>query len=134
MINVLDSQSSFQTFSHRSCRHASCFCVGALDGNKQTPPSLEGCYGVKPDSVGDSWTCSRCAQGAWVVVSRSHFHSFRVNHFVLMSKCTFHCCSCTRLTVYSPFLSVFLQECCLCNLRGGALKTTTDNRSVFFGL
>ncbi|XP_075896722.1 lysine-specific demethylase 4B isoform X2 [Nelusetta ayraudi] len=46
------------------------------------------CYGVKPDSVGESWTCSRCARGAWVV------------------------------------------ECCLCNLRGGALKTTTDNRWV----
>lgn len=30
-----------------------------------------GCYGVKPDSVGDSWMCSRCAQGAWTVVSSS---------------------------------------------------------------
>ncbi|XP_041862074.1 lysine-specific demethylase 4B isoform X2 [Melanotaenia boesemani] len=46
------------------------------------------CYGVKPDSVSDSWMCSRCAAGAWTV------------------------------------------ECCLCNLRGGALKTTTDNRWV----
>ncbi|XP_037325216.2 lysine-specific demethylase 4B [Pungitius pungitius] len=46
------------------------------------------CYGVKPDSVSDSWMCSRCAGGAWTV------------------------------------------ECCLCNLRGGALKTTTDNRWV----
>ncbi|XP_051232103.1 lysine-specific demethylase 4B isoform X1 [Dicentrarchus labrax] len=46
------------------------------------------CYGVKPDSVGESWMCSRCAEGAWTV------------------------------------------ECCLCNLRGGALKTTTDNRWV----
>ncbi|KAM3620129.1 uncharacterized protein V6R79_018647 [Siganus canaliculatus] len=46
------------------------------------------CYGVKPDSVSNSWTCSRCAAGAWTV------------------------------------------ECCLCNLRGGALKTTTDNRWV----
>nr|XP_046246824.1 lysine-specific demethylase 4B isoform X2 [Scatophagus argus] len=46
------------------------------------------CYGVKPDSVGESWMCSRCATGAWTV------------------------------------------ECCLCNLRGGALKTTTDNRWV----
>ncbi|XP_070764395.1 lysine-specific demethylase 4B [Enoplosus armatus] len=46
------------------------------------------CYGVKPDSVGDSWMCRRCEAGAWTV------------------------------------------ECCLCNLRGGALKTTTDNRWV----
>ncbi|XP_026201558.1 lysine-specific demethylase 4B isoform X2 [Anabas testudineus] len=46
------------------------------------------CYGVKPDSVSDSWMCSRCAAGNWTV------------------------------------------ECCLCNLRGGALKTTTDNRWV----
>ncbi|KAF7663565.1 hypothetical protein LDENG_00206760 [Lucifuga dentata] len=46
------------------------------------------CYGVKPDSVGDSWMCSRCAAGAWTM------------------------------------------ECSLCNLRGGALKTTTDNRWV----
>ncbi|XP_029988133.1 lysine-specific demethylase 4B isoform X4 [Sphaeramia orbicularis] len=46
------------------------------------------CYGVKPDSVSDSWTCSRCAAGAFTV------------------------------------------ECCLCNLRGGALKTTADNRWV----
>ncbi|XP_045905600.1 lysine-specific demethylase 4B isoform X1 [Micropterus dolomieu] len=46
------------------------------------------CYGVKPDSVGESWMCSRCEAGAWTV------------------------------------------ECCLCNLRGGALKTTTDNRWV----
>lgn len=30
-----------------------------------------GCYGVKPDSVGASWTCSRCAKGAWTVVSSS---------------------------------------------------------------
>ncbi|XP_028259733.1 lysine-specific demethylase 4B-like [Parambassis ranga] len=46
------------------------------------------CYGVRPDSVGESWICSRCKAGAWTV------------------------------------------ECCLCNLRGGALKTTTDNRWV----
>ncbi|XP_029905184.1 lysine-specific demethylase 4B isoform X2 [Myripristis murdjan] len=46
------------------------------------------CYGVKLDTVGASWMCSRCAAGAWTV------------------------------------------ECCLCNLRGGALKTTTDNRWV----
>ncbi|XP_076009166.1 lysine-specific demethylase 4B isoform X2 [Genypterus blacodes] len=46
------------------------------------------CYGVKPDSAGGSWTCSRCAAAAWTV------------------------------------------ECCLCNLRGGALKTTTDHRWV----
>ncbi|XP_068445820.1 lysine-specific demethylase 4B isoform X2 [Clinocottus analis] len=46
------------------------------------------CHGVKPNSVSDSWMCSRCAAGAWTV------------------------------------------ECCLCNLRGGALKTTTDNRWV----
>lgn len=46
------------------------------------------CYGVKPDSVSDNWTCSRCAAGAFTV------------------------------------------ECCLCNLRGGALKTTSDNRWV----
>ncbi|XP_070816745.1 lysine-specific demethylase 4B [Chaetodon trifascialis] len=46
------------------------------------------CYGVKPDSVSESWMCTRCAEGAWTV------------------------------------------ECCLCNLRGGALKTTTDDRWV----
>ncbi|XP_072293948.1 lysine-specific demethylase 4B [Eucyclogobius newberryi] len=47
------------------------------------------CYGVKPDSVSDNWTCSRCAAGA------------------------------------------FTEECCcLCNLRGGALKKTTDSRWV----
>ncbi|KAK2835382.1 hypothetical protein Q5P01_015866 [Channa striata] len=46
------------------------------------------CYGVKPDSVSDSWMCSRCATGNWTV------------------------------------------ECCLCNLRGGALKRTTNNRWV----
>lgn len=46
------------------------------------------CYGVKPDSVSDNWTCSRCAAGDFTV------------------------------------------ECCLCHLRGGALKTTTDNRWV----
>uniref|UniRef100_A0A3Q1GG67 Lysine-specific demethylase 4B n=1 Tax=Acanthochromis polyacanthus TaxID=80966 RepID=A0A3Q1GG67_9TELE len=85
-----------------------CFSVGA--GNTEPPPTNchigedgtsllircsscqmqahASCYGVKPDSVGNSWTCSRCAAGAWTV------------------------------------------ECCLCNLRGGALKTTTDNRWV----
>uniref|UniRef100_A0A3B4ZVI1 Lysine-specific demethylase 4B n=1 Tax=Stegastes partitus TaxID=144197 RepID=A0A3B4ZVI1_9TELE len=85
-----------------------CFSVGA--GNTEPPPTNchigedgtsllircsschmqahSSCYGVKPDSVGDSWMCSRCAAGAWTV------------------------------------------ECCLCNLRGGALKTTTDNRWV----
>lgn len=36
----------------------------------------EGCYGVKPDSVGDSWMCSRCAKGAWVVVSNSQVTYF----------------------------------------------------------
>ncbi|XP_053725509.1 lysine-specific demethylase 4B [Synchiropus splendidus] len=46
------------------------------------------CYGVKPDSVRDEWTCARCAAAAWTV------------------------------------------ECCLCNLRGGALKKTTDDRWV----
>ncbi|KAJ3599566.1 hypothetical protein NHX12_033525 [Muraenolepis orangiensis] len=46
------------------------------------------CYGVTPDTVQGSWTCSRCAADAWAV------------------------------------------ECCLCNLRGGALKRTVDNRWV----
>ncbi|XP_078114878.1 lysine-specific demethylase 4B isoform X2 [Sander vitreus] len=85
-----------------------CFSVGA--GNTEPPPTNyhigedgtspllccsschmqvhASCYGVKPDSVSDSWMCSRCAAGAWTV------------------------------------------ECCLCNLRGGALKTTTDDRWV----
>ncbi|KAM8874724.1 lysine-specific demethylase 4B isoform 1-T2 [Spinachia spinachia] len=85
-----------------------CFSVGA--GNTEPPPTNyhmgedgtspllccsschmqvhASCDGVKPDSVRDSWMCSRCAAGAWTV------------------------------------------ECCLCNLRGGALKTTTDNRWV----
>lgn len=85
-----------------------CFSVGA--GNTEPPPTNchigedgtsllircssckmqvhASCYGVKPDSVSDTWMCSRCAAGAWTV------------------------------------------ECCLCNLRGGALKTTTDNRWV----
>lgn len=40
------------------------------------------------------------------------------------SSCVFFCkCHCS-------FSLFFFQECCLCNLRGGALKTTTDNRSV----
>lgn len=46
----------------------------------------EGCYGVKPDSVGDSWTCSRCAKGAWVVVSNSqvtYIFFFRNNNLAL---------------------------------------------------
>lgn len=30
----------------------------------------------------------------------------------------------------NPHLLYVFQECCLCNLRGGALKTTTDNRLV----
>uniref|UniRef100_A0A674N3A7 Lysine-specific demethylase 4B n=1 Tax=Takifugu rubripes TaxID=31033 RepID=A0A674N3A7_TAKRU len=85
-----------------------CFSVGAC--NSEPPPTNShigedgtslllccsscqmqvhaSCYGVKPDSVGTSWTCSRCAKGAWTV------------------------------------------ECCLCNLRGGALKMTLDNRWV----
>uniref|UniRef100_A0A7N8WRD8 Lysine-specific demethylase 4B n=1 Tax=Mastacembelus armatus TaxID=205130 RepID=A0A7N8WRD8_9TELE len=84
-----------------------CFSVGA--GNTEPPPTNyhigedgtslllccsachmqvhASCYGVKPDSVGESWICSRCAARAGT-------------------------------------------ECCLCNLRGGALKTTTDNRWV----
>ncbi|XP_038147555.1 lysine-specific demethylase 4B isoform X1 [Cyprinodon tularosa] len=85
-----------------------CFSVGAV--NTEPPPTNyhigedgtsllarckccamqvhASCYGLKPESVRDSWTCSRCTAGAWVV------------------------------------------ECCLCNLRGGALKRTTDNRWV----
>ncbi|XP_063748022.1 lysine-specific demethylase 4B [Eleginops maclovinus] len=85
-----------------------CFSVGA--GNTEPPPTNyhigedgtspllccsschmqvhASCYGVKTDSVRDSWMCPRCAAGAWTV------------------------------------------ECCLCNLRGGALKTTIDNRWV----
>lgn len=31
---------------------------------------------------------------------------------------------------FSVLVLSFLKECCLCNLRGGALKTTTDNRLV----
>lgn len=85
-----------------------CFSVGAV--NTEPPPTNyhigedgsslliqckscamqvhASCYGVKPESVRDSWTCTRCAAEAWVV------------------------------------------ECCLCNLRGGALKRTTDKRWV----
>ncbi|CAG5864119.1 unnamed protein product [Menidia menidia] len=85
-----------------------CFSVGA--GNTEPPPTNyhigedgtsllircpsclmqvhASCYGVKPDSVSESWMCSRCSTGDWTV------------------------------------------ECCLCNLRGGALKKTTDNRWV----
>lgn len=31
--------------------------------------SLTGCYGLKPESVRDSWTCARCTTESWVVVS-----------------------------------------------------------------
>lgn len=34
-----------------------------------------GCYGVKPDSVTDSWLCSRCTEGAWTVVSDGTTHA-----------------------------------------------------------
>uniref|UniRef100_A0AAQ5ZUH1 [histone H3]-trimethyl-L-lysine(9) demethylase n=1 Tax=Amphiprion ocellaris TaxID=80972 RepID=A0AAQ5ZUH1_AMPOC len=65
-----------------------CFSVGA--GNTEPPPTNchigedgtsllircsschmqahASCYGVKPDSVSNSWMCSRCAAGAWTVV------------------------------------------------------------------
>ncbi|NWQ82770.1 KDM4B demethylase, partial [Columbina picui] len=46
------------------------------------------CYGIRPDLVNESWSCSRCAANAWAA------------------------------------------ECCLCNLRGGALQMTTDGRWV----
>ncbi|KFW04717.1 Lysine-specific demethylase 4B, partial [Eurypyga helias] len=42
------------------------------------------CYGIRPDLVNESWSCSRCSASAWTA------------------------------------------ECCLCNLRGGALQMTTD--------
>ncbi|NXA07140.1 KDM4B demethylase, partial [Sapayoa aenigma] len=44
------------------------------------------CYGIRPDLVNESWSCSRCSANAWAA------------------------------------------ECCLCNLRGGALQMTTDGR------
>ncbi|NWS30974.1 KDM4B demethylase, partial [Polioptila caerulea] len=44
------------------------------------------CYGIRPELVDQSWSCSRCSAGAWAA------------------------------------------ECCLCNLRGGALQMTTDGR------
>ncbi|OPJ88810.1 hypothetical protein AV530_016334 [Patagioenas fasciata monilis] len=47
-----------------------------------------GCYGIRPDLVNESWSCSRCSANAWAA------------------------------------------ECCLCNLRGGALQMTTDGRWV----
>uniref|UniRef100_A0A8C4ISI9 [histone H3]-trimethyl-L-lysine(9) demethylase n=1 Tax=Dicentrarchus labrax TaxID=13489 RepID=A0A8C4ISI9_DICLA len=31
------------------------------------------CYGVKPDSVGESWMCSRCAEGAWTGSNTTRF-------------------------------------------------------------
>ncbi|KFV61691.1 Lysine-specific demethylase 4B [Dryobates pubescens] len=46
------------------------------------------CYGIHPDLVNESWSCSRCSANAWAA------------------------------------------ECCLCNLRGGALQMTTDGRWV----
>ncbi|XP_068775841.1 lysine-specific demethylase 4B isoform X2 [Struthio camelus] len=46
------------------------------------------CYGIRPDLVNESWSCSRCSAGAWAA------------------------------------------ECCLCNLRGGALQMTTDGRWI----
>ncbi|KAK2542349.1 hypothetical protein Q9233_000441 [Columba guinea] len=46
------------------------------------------CYGIRPDLVNESWSCSRCSANAWAA------------------------------------------ECCLCNLRGGALQMTTDGRWV----
>ncbi|XP_060934463.1 lysine-specific demethylase 4B isoform X1 [Limanda limanda] len=64
-----------------------CFSVGS--GNTEPPPTNHhigedgtslllccssckmqvhaSCYGVKPESVSDSWMCSRCAAGAWTV-------------------------------------------------------------------
>ncbi|OXB58714.1 hypothetical protein ASZ78_010600 [Callipepla squamata] len=50
---------------------------------------LSGCYGIRPDLVNESWSCSRCSANAWAA------------------------------------------ECCLCNLRGGALQMTTDGRFLF---
>lgn len=47
----------------------------------------------------------------------------------LRGSVTFCPASHSLLKLYFRLLFVF-QECCLCNLRGGALKTTTDNRYV----
>uniref|UniRef100_F6U3W6 [histone H3]-trimethyl-L-lysine(9) demethylase n=1 Tax=Ornithorhynchus anatinus TaxID=9258 RepID=F6U3W6_ORNAN len=46
------------------------------------------CYGIRPDLVNESWTCSRCTTNSWTA------------------------------------------ECCVCNLRGGALHRTTDRRWI----
>ncbi|XP_067414588.1 lysine-specific demethylase 4B isoform X1 [Emydura macquarii macquarii] len=46
------------------------------------------CYGIRPDLVNESWSCSRCSANAWAA------------------------------------------DCCLCNLRGGALQKTTDGRWI----
>lgn len=47
--------------------------IPSITGNMQRPLSslFTGCYGVKPDSVGKSWMCSRCTKGAWIVVSKT---------------------------------------------------------------
>ncbi|NXR88049.1 KDM4B demethylase, partial [Hypocryptadius cinnamomeus] len=50
------------------------------------------CYGIRPELVNESWSCSRCSAGAWAA------------------------------------------ECCLCNLRGGALQMTTDGREMLTAL
>uniref|UniRef100_A0A674MFB2 [histone H3]-trimethyl-L-lysine(9) demethylase n=1 Tax=Takifugu rubripes TaxID=31033 RepID=A0A674MFB2_TAKRU len=107
-LDKVTAQNHYQKTRTRPLIPEMCFSVGAC--NSEPPPTNShigedgtslllccsscqmqvhaSCYGVKPDSVGTSWTCSRCAKGAWTV------------------------------------------ECCLCNLRGGALKMTLDNRWV----
>lgn len=49
------------------CAHRNFFIDKICQVNNMS--SSIGCYGVKPDSVGESWMCSRCAEGAWIVVS-----------------------------------------------------------------
>lgn len=117
--------------------------------NKAVTLFLPGCYGIRPDLVNESWSCSRCSAGAWAAVRAG-------DSSVPTGCCWDHSAASTEMgggRVQAAFDIpggvqsfsgedkqpgrafgscsdgvVFPQECCLCNLRGGALQMTTDGR------
>ncbi|TSK53732.1 Lysine-specific demethylase 4B [Bagarius yarrelli] len=105
----------------------------------------------KDSSPGSDVSVSRCGERTRPVVPEMCFSAGMANTEPLPSSAetsTLLCCSCCNLQVHASCYGVkpeppqeswmcsrccavaWTAACCLCNLRGGALKLTTDNRWV----
>ncbi|XP_044898918.1 lysine-specific demethylase 4C isoform X10 [Felis catus] len=80
------------------------------------------CYGIPSHEICDGWLCARCKRNAWTALLLDSWAYTLSSSVTQDNEPGFE-----KVSVLPPG-SPHNMECCLCNLRGGALKETKNNK------